>query len=174
MTFQCWGESLLAVSAASNRVHVQRWNTLPWLIRRLKWDRRAVLGWPKFGINATIMRCETFIELTIVILLARIFAETASEPRWWSSRRRRHCHAQNCVLGHWSIWSSCSQSCGAAGQSKRTRAILRPASCGGAACSTRSEIKACNRFCLNGGTLMRSSCYCKAGYQGRCCEQGKS
>ncbi|XP_067016400.1 SCO-spondin-like isoform X2 [Acropora muricata] len=117
------------------------------------------------------MRCETFIELTIVILLAHIVAETASEPRWWSSRRRRHCHAQNCVLGHWSSWSSCSQSCGTAGQSKRTRAILRPASCGGAACSTRSEIKACNRFCLNGGTLMRSSCYCKAGYQGRCCEQ---
>lgn len=128
--------------------------------------------WP--GIDATIMRCETFIELTIVILLARIVAETASEPRWWSSRRRRHCHAQNCVLGHWSSWSSCSQRCGAAGQSKRTRAILRPASCGGTACSTTSEIKACNRFCLNGGTLMRASCYCKAGYQGRCCEEGES
>lgn len=116
------------------------------------------------------MRCETFIELTIVILLARIIAETASEPRWLPSRRRRHCRAQNCFHGHWSGWSSCSQSCGAAGQLTQTRAILRPASCGGTACST-SKTKPCNRFCLNGGTLTQSSCYCKAGYQGPCCEQ---
>ena len=29
--------------------------------------------------------------------------------------------------------------------------------------------RACNRFCLNGGTLIRSSCHCKNGYKGECC-----
>ena len=29
------------------------------------------------------------------------------------------------------------------------------------------------RFCLNGGSLVRLSCQCKAGYSGVCCEKGK-
>ena len=122
-----------------------------------------------------MMRCKSCIVLTAVFILVCLIDEIASEPRWWSHgrRRRRHCQKQNCVSGQWSPWSPCSHSCGPHGHSRRSRPIIKPASCGGTCLVTTVGAKACNRFCLNGGTLIRSSCHCKAGYSGECCEKGE-
>lgn len=118
------------------------------------------------------MGCEKLIVLMLVCLVN----EMASEPRFrlggllWG-RRRRYCHKTNCVLGSWSSWSSCSHSCGPHGTQYSHRSIIKPAKCGGT-CSVTTQARACNRFCLNGGTLIRSSCHCKYGYSGVCCEKG--
>lgn len=121
------------------------------------------------------MRCGNLIILTAVLVLVCLISEIASEPRWgwrWRKRRRRPCQKQNCMLGQWSKWSPCSRSCGPYGHSRRSRSITKPAQCGGT-CYGTAETKACNRFCLNGGTLIRSSCRCKAGYSGECCKKGE-
>ncbi|XP_068740870.1 A disintegrin and metalloproteinase with thrombospondin motifs adt-1-like isoform X2 [Montipora capricornis] len=115
------------------------------------------------------MQCKSCFKLSIALLLAvSIIREIASEPRWRYSRKRRRCRAKNCVPGQWNSWSSCSHSCGPHGVSRRSRSI-RPASCGGTCYASAAQEKACNRFCMNGGTLIRSYCYCKSGYKGDCC-----
>lgn len=120
------------------------------------------------------MRCKSCIILTTVLVC--LISEIASEPRWgWDRRRRRRrsCQKKNCVPGEWSTWSPCSRSCGPHGQSSIRRGIKMPAQCGGTCLVTTVGAKACNRFCLHGGTLIRSSCHCKAGYDGECCEKGE-
>ena len=122
------------------------------------------------------MKCEGCIFLTTVLILVCLIDDVAmvSEKRRWSyRRRRRRCQKQNCVPGQWSPWSPCSRSCGPYGHSRKSRPIIKPASCGGTCLVTTVGAKACNRFCLNGGTLIRLSCRCKAGYGGECCEKGK-
>jgi hypothetical protein len=50
----------------------------------------------------------------------------------------------DCVLSEWSEWSACDQECGGGWQT-RTRTVVTPASCGGAACDpTFLEAKGCN------------------------------
>lgn len=112
-------------------------------------------------------------ENLLVLALVCLVNEMASEPRlrtWWA-RRRRHCHKTNCVPGSWSSWSACSHSCGPSGTQYSRRPIIKPAKCGGT-CVTTHGARACNRFCLNGGTLTHKSCHCKYGYSGVCCEKG--
>jgi len=49
----------------------------------------------------------------------------------------------DCVMSAWSAWSECSVPCGG-GTQKRTRTVVTPASCGGMACPSLEESKACN------------------------------
>ena len=122
------------------------------------------------------MRCE-FITLITALIFICLMNEIASEPRWsWGRRRRRRrasCKPVNCIPGQWSHWSSCSHTCGPNGHSRRSRNIVKPAQCGGSCLVTTISAKACNRFCLNGGMLIGSSCRCKNGYSGECCEKGE-
>lgn len=117
------------------------------------------------------MGCEKLIVLMLVCLVN----EMASEPRLRLSwgRRRRYCHKTNCVPGSWSSWSACSHSCGPQGTQYSRRPILEPAKCGGTCVVTTHGARACNRFCLNGGTLISLRCHCKYGYSGVCCEKGQ-
>lgn len=138
--------------------------------KALKTNRAA--SDPKLKLSDT-MGSKSRIILTAFLVSVYLVEEIASEPRWGWSRRRRQCYKQNCVPGQWSKWSPCSHSCGPHGHSRATRPIIRPASCGGTCLVTTVAAKACNRFCLNGGTLIRSSCYCKSGYSGECCEKGE-
>ncbi|XP_020629634.1 SCO-spondin-like [Orbicella faveolata] len=117
------------------------------------------------------MGCEKLVVLVLVCLVN----EMASEPRLRLSwgRRRRYCHKTNCVPGSWSSWSACSHSCGPHGTQYSRRPIIKPAQCGGTCVVTTHGARACNRFCLNGGTLIRLSCHCKYGYSGECCEKGQ-
>lgn len=118
------------------------------------------------------MKCEKYMILTVVMLVCLI-DEMASEPRWAWGRRRRSCQKTNCVPGSWSPWSSCSSTCGPHGTQYTRRSIKVPAKCGGTCLVTTHGARACNRFCLNGGTLIRTSCHCKYGYSGLCCEKGE-
>ncbi|XP_078377130.1 SCO-spondin-like isoform X1 [Oculina patagonica] len=117
------------------------------------------------------MKCEKYMILTVLMLVCLI-DEMASEPRWAWGRRRRSCQKTNCVPGPWSAWSSCSATCGPHGAQYTRRSIKVPAKCGGSCLVTTHGGRACNRFCLNGGTLIRTSCHCKYGYSGVCCEKG--
>ncbi|XP_058951792.2 A disintegrin and metalloproteinase with thrombospondin motifs adt-1 isoform X1 [Pocillopora verrucosa] len=115
------------------------------------------------------MGCESFKILAVVLVFC-VMNEVSAEPRWaW--RRRRRCQKKDCVPGTWSAWSACSHSCGPRGTQYRRRPIAKPAQCGGKCLVTTIGAKACNRFCLNGGSLVRLSCQCKAGYSGVCCEK---
>lgn len=117
------------------------------------------------------MGCESFKILAVVLVFC-VMNEVSADPRWaW--RRRRRCQKKDCVPGTWSAWSACSHSCGPRGTQYRRRPIAKPAQCGGKCLVTTIGAKACNRFCLNGGSLVRLSCQCKAGYSGVCCEKGK-
>lgn len=120
------------------------------------------------------MRCESYITLTVLVIVCLI-KETAAEPRWgWGgSRQRRRCPKTNCVPGSWAPWSACSHSCGPSGTQYTRRPIIKPQKCGGTCLVTTTAARACNRFCVNGGTLIRSRCHCKAGYSGVCCERGE-
>ena len=64
---------------------------------------------------------------------------------WWS-RRRRTCSAVNCRVDNWSVWSSCTQSCGG-GLTTRTRRKTVTESCGGGCSYHLRETKRCNTNC---------------------------
>jgi hypothetical protein len=64
---------------------------------------------------------------------------------------------QNCVVGEWSAFSTCSATCPAVGATEpyvttgsqtRTRAIVTSPTAGGAACSSLREDQNCNRTCI--------------------------
>lgn len=119
------------------------------------------------------MRCEYVTRITsIVLIIICLVNEMVSEPRFsWAARRRRrrYCKPVDCIPGDWSPWSDCSHTCGPNGHSTTRRKIIKPAQCGGKCVVTTVGARACNRFCLNGGTLIRSSCHCKNDYKGECC-----
>ena len=121
------------------------------------------------------MRCEYVTRITsIVLIIICLVNEMVSEPRFsWAARRRRrrYCKPVDCIPGEWSPWSDCSHTCGPNGHSTTRRKIIKPAQCGGKCLVTTVGARACNRFCLNGGTLIRSSCHCKNGYKGECCSE---
>ena len=114
----------------------------------------------------------------IAISLLLLMVETNSI--FWSRRRRRRrspppCSAVNCLVGSWTSWGSCSHQCGTSGTQTRTRQQTQAASCGGSCPYTLSETRACNRGnCQNGGTPHSGGCSCRVGYDGMCCDQGKS
>ncbi|XP_073244555.1 SCO-spondin-like isoform X1 [Porites lutea] len=124
------------------------------------------------------MRCEYVTRITsIVLIIICLVNEMVSEPRFsWAARRRRrrYCKPVDCIPGDWSPWSDCSHTCGPNGHSTTRRKIIKPAQCGGKCLVTTVGARACNRFCLNGGTLIRSSCHCKNGYKGECCGEMES
>ena len=119
------------------------------------------------------MRCEYVTRITsIVLIIICLVNEMVSEPRFsWAARRRRrrYCKPADCIPGEWSPWTDCSHTCGPNGHSTTRRKIIKPAQCGGKCLVTTVGARACNRFCLNGGTFIRSSCHCKNGYKGECC-----
>ncbi|XP_078359361.1 uncharacterized protein LOC144643850 [Oculina patagonica] len=102
----------------------------------------------------------SFLVFTLLIMM--------DQTEGWRRRRRRRCPVTNCVVSSWTSWSNCTQPCGTGGTQTRTRKVTRPASCGGS-CPARSQTKACNRGCPNGGTPIHGRCNCKPGYSGRCC-----
>lgn len=51
-----------------------------------------------------------------------------------------HCKARDCIMGEWSEWSECSNSCGR-GRKHRKRAILQEAAFGGKKCPTATKSK---------------------------------
>lgn len=82
--------------------------------------------------------------------------------------------AKECTFTNWSSWSECSWLCGPDGTKERTRQIRLPRD---GVCTENGEkpvlkeVEACNRKCLNGGTMSNAnSCRCKPSYMGLCCE----
>jgi hypothetical protein len=53
------------------------------------------------------------------------------------------CVKQNCTLTPWHEWNTCSKTCNGGYQS-RTRGIILPDACGGAACESLTALRACN------------------------------
>ncbi|CAH1259103.1 VWDE [Branchiostoma lanceolatum] len=94
---------------------------------------------------------------TAQILLLCVLAAllTNRETLAWRRRRRRRCD------WHWNGWSACSAPCGTSGTQTRTAS-----GCG----APGPEIRACNRFCHNGGTPLTTSCSCPLDFWGTCCE----
>ena len=80
--------------------------------------------------------------ITLVIAVALFIFVHQTDA--WRRRRRRRCPVQNCQVGAWSSWSSCSASeCGQEGSQSRTRQKVSSASCGGAQCPNLSETRHC-------------------------------
>jgi len=50
---------------------------------------------------------------------------------------------ENCVMGEWSSWSTCSASCGGTGTQTRTREVIKPPKNGGAECLPTIETQPC-------------------------------
>ncbi|KXJ05654.1 hypothetical protein AC249_AIPGENE20230 [Exaiptasia diaphana] len=95
-----------------------------------------------------------------------------SQGEGWRRRRARRpaCHAHDCVLSEWSMWSHCSHVCGINEVQRRVRWKIEVESCGGTCHHTLSETRSCNRHCFNGGTPLMGHCKCQDGFTGRCCE----
>jgi len=53
-------------------------------------------------------------------------------------------HNIDCIMGAWSMWSSCSAQCGG-GFRQRTRSTMVPAACAGAPCDVAIVSEACNQ-----------------------------
>jgi hypothetical protein len=66
----------------------------------------------------------------------------ACPPTDESQACNTQCCAEDCVLGDWTSWGSCSKDCGG-GTKPRTRKVLKPAKCGGS-CGGTAEDLPCN------------------------------
>jgi hypothetical protein len=82
---------------------------------------------------------------------------------------------QDCTVGAWSVWSTCSASC-APGLQTRTRDIVRYRAGAGAACPATLQTRKCNDCdpcttvaCQNGGVCALGVCSCPPGYAGSDC-----
>lgn len=78
----------------------------------------------------------------VVLLVLSLLVEVEG----WFLARRRSCSKQNCRLGQWTSWTSCSDSCGIFGSQSRSRLKLTTESCGGICWSTY-ETRHCNTKC---------------------------
>ena len=83
------------------------------------------------------MRLDTFF---VLVLFASFFLCSVDS---WRRRRRRRCY-RNCTPGGWSLWTTCSRSCGT-GTQYRTRGISVSAQCGGTCNVALKEVSYCNR-----------------------------
>jgi len=54
-----------------------------------------------------------------------------------------NCCRVDCVMDDWSVWTTCTATCGG-GTQTHTRTPLTPASCGGTTCPASSESRSCN------------------------------
>ncbi|KAI0209258.1 hypothetical protein LSAT2_006072 [Lamellibrachia satsuma] len=78
-----------------------------------------------------------------LLLLATCFH--SSEGGWWRRRRRRGCSRVNCQWSAWSSWGSCNHYCSKYNMQRRTRRVIRSASCGGSSCSgPAKQIRICS------------------------------
>ena len=87
------------------------------------------------------------------------------------------CYPTHCTWKTWSFWSVCTQTCGGTGEQTRRRENQQTAMCNGTECiGDTQETRPCNRFCLNGGTIVENStsCQCQDYFSGTCCENGCS
>jgi len=84
-----------------------------------------------------------------------------------------------CRWGDWNAWVTCTKPCN--GYTYRTRSVWLYENKDGCAfkfetCASSNyayELKLCNtQQCQNGGTTNITSCLCKGGYTGQCCEEG--
>ena len=64
------------------------------------------------------------------------------------------CCPVNCAVGQWGSWGSCDAKCEAAGKQIRKRTITTPPSCGGTACPTTQEQRACRGGCCKRDCLV--------------------
>ena len=79
----------------------------------------------------------------------------------------------NCGQSGWSAWNTCTKSCGSGSQT-RTRTITRHPSCGGTACASATDTRACNNHacpvdCVPGSFSGWSTCTksCANGFHSR-------
>ena len=78
----------------------------------------------------------------------------------------------DCQLSSWSEWSACTVPCGVSGTQHSARHRMVIEQCGGICTSTFRKTRECpDLSCLNGGSLLDGSCFCKEGYSGDCCEK---
>ncbi|XP_078374550.1 properdin-like isoform X2 [Oculina patagonica] len=87
-------------------------------------------------------------------------------------KKPKHCkRLTHCGLDNWSVWSRCSLACGTLGTQTRTRKVIKAAVCGGLCPYELKQVRGCNRYCYNGGTLGQTRCKCLPRYGGLCCQQ---
>lgn len=55
-----------------------------------------------------------------------------------------------------------------------THQVIKAAVCGGLCPYELKQVRGCNRYCYNGGTLGQTRCKCLPRYGGLCCQQGLS
>ncbi|XP_002739661.2 low affinity immunoglobulin epsilon Fc receptor-like [Saccoglossus kowalevskii] len=112
-------------------------------------------------------------KLSIVFVLAVVFSEIYLGECW--RRRRSSCSPEDCTVGQWGPWSSCSAPCGTSGTMSRTRDIVTAAQCGGSCSFSLTDSQSCNVGGCNGnGVPLAESCDCNGGWSGTCCDQGEN
>ena len=77
---------------------------------------------------------------------------------------------RDCILGQWTEWSKCSHTCGGEATQRRSRVKTVIEQFGGKCIHSLLDIRFCNRFCNNGGTVVKDGCACREGFVGKCCE----
>ncbi|KAJ7383210.1 hypothetical protein OS493_030012 [Desmophyllum pertusum] len=92
-------------------------------------------------------------------------------PKPKPTRPRPCVGSKHCEVEKWSVWSKCSLACGTTGIQTRTRKVIQFAVCGGLCQFELKQLRDCNRYCHNGGTLGQTRCKCLPRYGGQCCEQ---
>lgn len=50
--------------------------------------------------------------------------------------------------------------------------VVKAAVCGGLCPYELKQVRGCNRYCYNGGSLGQTRCKCSPQYGGQCCQQG--
>ncbi|XP_020625947.1 SCO-spondin-like isoform X2 [Orbicella faveolata] len=127
--------------------------------------------------------------LVIIVLTILCTSNVHSKHRRRSDKKRKPTHhpkpskpkpkpkpkpcrrLTHCVTDQWSVWSNCSVACGTNGIQARTRKVIKREVCGGLCPFELKQVRGCNQYCQNGGTLGQTRCKCLPRYGGQCCEK---